>query len=240
MTNLITGDKTQDEANFDSFAAAMKEDCKAVPEGNGRIVLEIGADNWPFAIPLVQTNGKWSFDTLAGEEEIISRHIGADEFYAIGVCRAYVQAQRQYAQRFGDYARKLKSTSGKADGLSPLPPAVADAEVEGRHAGQGKQRPRPFHGYLFKILTRQGPDAPGGKLNYVRQGKMSGGFALVAFPARWGESGIMTFIVNQDGITHQRSLGETTPRMASAMTEYNPDGQWTVVQDQGIVKLADP
>lgn len=246
VPNLLTGDQTQDEANFDTFANAVKAGCVSVPQPDGKIVLQIGVDRWPFAIPLAQANGKWFFDTVAGEDEIINRHIGSDEFHAIGVCRAYVQAQRQYAVHSGHYARKLKCTSGKKDGLAystdqdqtvtPWLAGVAEAEVCGRHPDKD-QHPQPYHGYLFKILDRQGPDASGGRSDYIHHRKLSGGFALVAFPVRWGQSGVMTFIVNQDGTVYQRNFGEKTVRSAWAIREYNPDSQWTLVQDQGITEL---
>jgi hypothetical protein len=252
VTNLFTGDKVLDEKHFDGFASDLAEGCAIVPEPDGKAMLEIGSDKFPFPIPLVQTNGAWLFDTLAGEEEIINRHIGRDEYYAIGVCRAYVQAQREYAARFSSrsgtprYARRFKSGPEKTDGLywtsatgagpSPLSPLVAEACLEGYNWGAGKG-PRPFHGYYFKILTRQGSAAPGGKMNYVRHGQMTRGFALVAYPVRWEESGVMTFIVNQDGVVYQRSLGETTPDLAGPMEEYNPDSAWTVVKDPGITNL---
>ncbi len=199
-------------------------------------------------IPLVKTDGQWRFDTAAGKEEIINRHIGKDELHAIGVCRAYVTAQRQYAslnpQTGGEakYALKFKSAPGKKDGLywasaenepaSPFGPLVAEAHAEGyaSHKGSG---PHPFHGYYFRILTRQGKDAPGGKMNYVSGGHLTGGFALVAYPEHWDQSGIMTFIVNQDGKIYQRNIGEKTSRIAGAMKEYNPDSEWTPVQEEG-------
>jgi hypothetical protein len=252
ITNLLTGDKTLDEKHFDAFASDLAERCDAVPEGTSKVILEISKELWSFPIPLIETNGGWVFDTMAGEEEIINRHVGRDEYYAIGVCRAYVKAQREYAGRFAGgngaprYAEKFRSTPGKMDGLywpadiiekpSPFSPFVAEAGLEGYHWGRG-QGARPFHGYFFKILTRQGSAASGGKMNYVRDGEMTGGFALVAYPVRWGESGIMTFIVNQDGVVYQRSLGEKTARTAAAMKEYNPDTQWTVVQEPGITDL---
>jgi len=252
ITNLLTGDKTLDEKHFDAFASDLAERCDAVREGTNKVILEISKELWSFPIPLIETNGVWVFDTIAGEEEIINRHVGRDEYYAIGVCRAYVKAQHEYADRFAGsngaprYAEKFRSTPGKMDGLywpadiidkpSPLSPFVAEAGLEGYHWDRG-QGPRPFHGYFFKILTRQGPGAPGGKMNYVRHGEMTGGFALVAYPVRWGESGIMTFIVNQDGVVYQRSLGEKTARTAAAMKEYNPDTRWTVVQEPGITDL---
>jgi hypothetical protein len=201
-------------------------------------------------IPLVKTNGQWRFDTAAGKEEIINRHIGKDELHAVGVCRAYVVAQQQYASANPDavggtnYAQHFKSTLGKKDGLywpsvenepaSPFGPLVAEAHVEGyvRHKGAG---PQPFHGYYFRILTRQGNAAPGGKMNYMSHGNLTGGFALVAYPEHWDQSGIMTFIVNQDGKVFQQNLGEKTCRIAAAMKEYNPASEWTLVQDEGVL-----
>jgi hypothetical protein len=203
-------------------------------------------------IPLVKTNGQWYFDTAAGKEEIINRHIGKDELHAIGVCRAYVTAQRQYASANPDagggakYAQKFKSTPGMKDGLywpsaenepaSPFGPLVAEAHAEGyvKHKGTGTG-PHPFHGYYFRILTRQGQAAPGGKMNYLSHGNLTGGFALVAYPEHWDQSGIMTFIVNQDGKVFQQNFGEKTSRMVGAMKEYNPDSEWTLVPDQGVL-----
>jgi hypothetical protein len=251
-TNLLTGDKTLDEKHFDAFVTKLAERCVILADGSNTVTLEIGQEQWPYPIPLIKTNGAWFFDTVAGEEEIINRHIGRDEFYAIGVCRAYVKAQRDYASRFASstgapkYAERFKSTPGTMDGLywpaetsatpSPLSSFVAEACLEGYDWSHGRG-PRPFHGYFFKILTRQGTAAPGGKMNYVQNGEMTGGFALVAHPVRWGESGIMTFIVNQDGVVYQRSLGERTAIKAAALKEYNPDKRWTVVQEPGITDL---
>jgi hypothetical protein len=253
VTNLLTGDQVLDDRHFQTFASDVSERCDILSQGNDRVTLEIGRDPWPFPIPLVKTNGAWLFDTIAGEEEIINRHVGRDEAYAIGVCRAYVKAQRAYARRFASptgapkYAQKCRSSPGKMDGLywpaetggepSPLSPLVAEAAMEGYHWTSG-EGPRPFHGYYFKILTRQGPAAPGGKKNYISHGEMTGGFALVAWPVRWGESGIMTFMVNQDGIVYQRSLGESTAKTAAAMKEYDPDNRWTVVKEPGVTGLA--
>ena len=252
VTNLLTGDSALDEKHIEEFATDLGERCDAVPASKEKVTLEIGRELWPFPIPLIQTNGVWLFDTISGEEEIVNRHIGRDEYHAIGVCHVYVKAQRDYAQRLAGtrgttkYAQRLKSSPGKMDGLywpkgtnattSPLWSFVAEACLEGYDWRSGKG-PRPFHGYCFKILTRQGPAAPGGKLNYIRDGEMTGGFALVAYPVRWGASGIMTFVVNQDGVVYQRSLGEKTAKIAAAMKEYNPDSRWTVVQDKGITDL---
>jgi hypothetical protein len=251
--DLLTGDKVQDANNAKRFAATMAQGCNPVKDEEGKITLEVGTNNWPMPIPLVQTNGQWYFDTAAGKEEIINRHIGKDELCAIGVCRAYVTAQKQYANANPNvgggakYAQKFKSTPGKKDGLywpaaenepvSPFGPLVAQAHVEGyfHHRGGGLQ---PFHGYYFRILTKQGAAAPGGKTDYMSEGVLAGGFALVAYPENWDQSGIMTFIVNQDGKVYQRNLGEKTSKIAGALKAYNPDSEWTLVQDEGVLDAA--
>jgi hypothetical protein len=247
---LLTGDEVQDANNSKSFAAHLGQNCIPVKEGEDRIILEIGTNSWPMPIPLVRAGGKWHFDTVEGKEEIINRHIGKDELHAIGVCRAYVTAQRQYAAANPDagvgvkYAQKFKSAPGKKDGLywsaaeneppSPFGPLVAEAHAEGyvEHKDAG---PHAFHGYYFRILTAQGDDAPGGRMSYLRHGKLTVGFALIAYPERWDHSGIMTFMVNQDGNVYQRNLGEKTAHIASAMKEYNPNGEWTQVSDKGVL-----
>jgi hypothetical protein len=246
---LITGDKVQDANNAQRFASVLAQGCKPVQEGEDKITLEIGTNNYPMEVPLVKVDGQWHFDTAAGMDEIINRHIGKDELHAIGVCRAYVAAQRQYASANPDagggakYAQKFKSTPGMKDGLywpaaenepaSPFGPLVAEAHAEGygQHKGAG---PHPFHGYYFRILTRQGKAAPGGKMDYLSHGNLTGGFALVAYPENWDHSGIMTFIVNQDGKVFQRNLGEKTSRVAAAMKDYNPSSKWTLVPDEGV------
>jgi hypothetical protein len=248
--HIITGDEVQDANNAQRFATLLAQGCQPVKEGEDKITFEIGTNNYPMAVPLVKADGQWHFDTAAGMEEIINRHIGKDELHAIGVCRAYVTAQRQYASANPDagagvnYAQKFRSTPGKKDGLywpaagnepaSPFGPVVAEAHAEGyvRHMSKGLH---PFHGYYFRILTRQGRAAPGGKMDYLSHGNLTEGFALVAWPENWDQSGIMTFIVNQDGKVYQRNLGEKTPRIAGAMKEYNPDREWTLVPDEGVL-----
>jgi hypothetical protein len=240
----------QDANNAQRFAATMSQSCTQVKEGDDKITLEVGTNNWPYPIPLVRAGGQWFFDTAAGKEEMINRHIGKDELCAIGVCRTYVVAQRQYASNVGrgvNYAQHFKSTPGKQDGLywpvaegeaaSPFGPLVAEAHAEGyvTHRSAG---PHPFHGYYFKILIRQGEAAPGGKMNYLSDGNLTGGFALVAYPEHWDQSGIMTFIVNQDGKVYQRNLAEKTSRIAAAIKEYNPDSNWTLVPDEGVLSAA--
>jgi len=211
--------------------------------------LQLGADGWPFPIPLVKQDGQWFFDTEAGKEEILNRRIGANELGTLQVCRAYVQAQREYASvdRQGDqvlaYAQHLRSTPGTHDGLywstrtgdelSPLGPLVAQAHGEGYHQKTkilaGEQS--PYHGYYFKILTRQGKHAPGGKYDYVINGHMIAGFALVAWPAEWDNTGVMTFIVNQQDRIYQKNLGPKTSALAQALTTYDPDPTWTLAKE---------
>ena len=245
---LMTGDAVQDANNTKRFAAAMAQSCEPVKDGDNKITLEVGPNNWPMPIPLVKADGQWHFDTAAGKEEIINRHIGKDELHAIGVCRAYVTAQRQYADMNPNaatektYAQHLKSAPGKKDGLywvsadneSPFGPLVAEAQAEGYVVHAKGTGPHPFHGYYFRVLTRQGPAAPGGKMDYLSHGSLTGGFALVAYPEHWDQSGIMTFIVNQDGKVYQRNLAEKTSQLASALKEYNPDSEWTLAQDEGV------
>ncbi|HEV7927563.1 MAG TPA: DUF2950 domain-containing protein [Verrucomicrobiae bacterium] len=247
--HLLTGDAAQDAKNADKFAAAVAQACKPVSDGQDTMTLEIGTNNWPMPIPLVKADGQWHFDTAAGKDEIIARHIGKDELHAIGVCRAYVKAQQQYASlnagSDSSYAQQFKSTPGKKDGLywpttesespSPFGPALAEAQT-GENVNNTSTGAQPFHGYFFRILTCQGPAAPGGKKNYMSQDKLSGGFALVAYPEHWDQSGIMTFIVNQDGIVYERNLGPETSRHARRMKAYNPDNDWQQVQDEGLLK----
>lgn len=248
ITNFLTGDPVQDQANFRGFSQAMSNGCVAVPDGSDRMILTIGTNDWPFPIPLVKHDGQWFFDTDAGREEIINRHIGGDELYAIGVCRAYVRAQKDYHNQDHDgsgakkYAQRFKSTPGHQDGLywpstngpSPFDALEAEAYAEGYSTHAVGTGPHPYHGYLFRILTSQGRAAPGGKTDYLVNGNLTAGFGLVAYPEKWGKSGIMTFIVNQDGKVYQRNLGDDTSANASSMTEYNPGRHWTLVQDQGV------
>jgi len=249
VNELLTGDKVQDANNAKRFAKVLNQGCILVKDGEDKITFEIGPNNWPMPIPLVRINGQWHFDTAAGKEEIISRHIGKDELHAIGVCRAYVIAQQQYARRNRgtQYAQRFRSSTGKKDGLywpsqkneqeSPFSALVATAIDEGyvRNKDNGLH---PFHGYYFRILTSQGNAALGGRMNYIIQGQLSGGFALVAYPQYWDHSGIMTFIVNQKGQVFQRNLGEKTSQIGLEMEEYNPDSQWTLVMDKGILNVA--
>ncbi len=248
--DLVSPDAVQRAAEFSRFVERLTEKTELVRESDSRMVLQLGADGWPFPIPLVNEQGQWHFDTVAGKEEILNRRVGMDEIGAIHVCRAYVEAQREYASkdRDGDevleYAQRLRSTPGTHDGLywslktgdelSPLGPLVAAARVEGYRQKTKilTEEQSPYHGYYFKILTRQGRHAPGGKYDYITNGHMIGGFALVAWPAEWGNSGVMTFIVNQQGKVYQKNLGPRTSSLAVKMTTYDPDPTWTLADAQ--------
>jgi len=206
-----------------------------------RVILVIGPGAWPFPIPLVRSGTDWRFYTAEGLDEIVNRRVGGDELHAIEVCRAYLAAQRQYASKVRDasgvrkFAQRLVSASGKQDGLywdpavangeeSPFGPLVAEFFGGGRHRGD------PYYGYYFRILTRQGSHVPGGRYNYVINGNMIAGFALVAFPAEHGNTGVMTFLVSHHGKIFQKDLGPRTPEIAKAMQEYDPDATWTEVE----------
>ncbi len=234
-----SGDAVADAAARERFGSAYAESHDLKTEGDARAVLLIGKDEFPFAIPIVADAGAWRFDTEAGVLEILDRRIGENELAAIEVLRAYVDAQREYAEADRDgngvqYAHKLLSSEGKKDGLfwptadgepeSPFGPLIAEARAEGyRRKADG---PTPYHGYLFKVLTAQGKDAPGGARDYVIGGRMIGGFGLVAAPAEYGNSGVMTFIVDHDGVVFQKDLGRDTSRIAAAMKRFNPDSTW--------------
>ena len=246
---LISPDAVQATEAFKLFVQHLTEKTQLINNSESNATLEIGADGWPFPIPLVKQDGQWFFDTAAGGEEILARRIGMDEMGAINVCNAYVVAQREYASqdRMGDgvlaYAQFLRSTPGTHDGLfwpanqpgeelSPLGPLVAQARVEGYHrtATMLNDEQAPYHGYYFKILTRPGKHALSGKYNYIINGRMIAGFALVAWPAEWGNTGVMTFVVNQTGVVFQKNFGSKTTKIAKAITIYDPDDTWTLAQ----------
>ena len=246
---LLSGDRVEDRNALDEFAQALGQYHHAAQESVDRVVLSIGSQDWPFPIPLVRRGGRWLFDTAAGRDEIVNRRIGANELTAIGVCRTYVAAQREYAEAPRDgsgrlhYAQQLRSAPGLRDGLfwepadgegpSPLGPLVALARSEGYGPGKPGAASPPFHGYLFRILTAQGAHAPGGAYSYVINGGMVAGFALVAHPIRWGESGIMSFLVSGQGVVYQCDLGPDTTAVVSAMGAFDPDEAWTPVPHPG-------
>jgi hypothetical protein len=246
VNDLLSGDPKQDTLEFAEFAKLVGQFSQLVQKADDRFVLNLGDQNWPFPIPLVKKDGVWIFDTAAGREEIVNRRIGEDELIAIGVCRTYLAAQREFASedRAGDgvlkFAQKLRSTPGQKDGLywpatpdedpSPFGPLIAEIHAEGYGGKTAEGGPQPFHGYHFKILTAQSASAPGGPYNYIINGNLIAGFALVAYPAHWGESGIMTFIVNQWGKVYERNLGAPSADIAAAMTDFDPDQDWMVVK----------
>jgi hypothetical protein len=232
-----SGDDVADRAAFQRFTAEYDR-AHRLEGGDGKVVLYVGEDGFPFPIPLVPDGPRWFWDTDAGDDELLNRRIGENELATIQVCLAYVDAQREYYSRgqgLLEYAQRLDSTKGKRDGLywetrpgeldSPLGPLVARARAAG-YPLPPPRGPAPYHGYFYRILLAQGPDAPGGAYDFVVRGHMIGGFALVAYPASYGASGIMTFIVNQDGVVYQKDLGAKTAQAANAMKTYNPDKAW--------------
>jgi DUF2950 family protein len=245
---FISGDKVADEKAFDRFVKNADDHLELEKKDANTSIIDIGKDNWPFAIPLTRlADGKWFFDTEAGKQEILARRIGANELETIKVCRAYVEAQRQYASEDHDgsgvlkYAQHFISRNGK-DGLywpaatgeeeSPLGSLVAQATMEGYTPGAKEgSEPQPYHGYVYHILTRQGPDAPGGKYDYIINGNMIAGFALVACPSEPGTSGIMTFIISHQGKLYQKNLGPKSSDAARRIEEFNPDSGWTLVTE---------
>jgi hypothetical protein len=242
---LATGDEVADSAARERFVKAYEEKNNLEQESPERFTLEIGRQNWPFPIPLVKAGGQWRFDTEAGKDELLTRRIGRNELSVMEVLQAYVDAQQEYAgkDRNGEgvlqFAQKIVSSEGKHNGLywpagegeeeSPLGPLAARAAAEGYKRKAGDQ-PTPFHGYYFHILTGQGPHAPGGAYKYVVKGHMLLGFAMAAYPAKYGSSGIMTFLVNQEGVIYEKDLGRNTAKIAGTMKLYDPDKSWTKAQ----------
>ena len=240
---VSSGDDVADAAGRKRVLDAYDTKHQVVTEGADKAVLVIGNEDWPFPIPLVRKDGSWQFDTAAGRDEILFRRIGRNELSAIQAALAYVDAQHEYAEKGvagnGVYAQRIVSQAGKKDGLywpaqsredeSPLGELAAGAAAEG-YRTSGQQR-SPYHGYYFKVLTRQGPNALGGALDYVVRGNMIGGFALIAYPAEYRNSGVMTFLVNHQGTVYERDLGPNTARIASGMTAFNPDNTWQRVTD---------
>ena len=242
---LSSGDAVADRRNREVFLIALDQRWRLEEPDKNRRELVIGNEDWPFPVPLVKDGDGWRFDTEAGKAEVLARRIGRNELAAIGVCRTYVIAQKEYASQGHDgkpagvFAQKVRSTPGRQDGLfwpttgpsdkpSPLGDLAAQAAAEGYSAD--RKGLIPFRGYFFRILTHQGPAAPGGAKSYLVNDDMKEGFALVAYPADYGNSGIMTFIVNQDGVVHEADLGQDTSKIAGAITAYDPDGRFRKVE----------
>jgi len=238
---LNSGDPVADQNARERFVAAAEESHRFDGSGD-TLTLIIGKDDWPFPIPLKKVDDRWRFDTAAGKEEILDRRIGENELSTIQTMLAYVDAQGDYAdfqrQRSGmpEYAQRILSTPGKMDGLywptaegepqSPLGALVAAARAVGYRRSAKTEEPAPYHGYYFNVLTGQGPNAPGGAADYIVNGRMIGGFGLVAWPARYGDSGVMTFMVNHDGVVYQKNLGPQTAKAAPAISRFDPDPSW--------------
>jgi Protein of unknown function (DUF2950) len=239
---IFSGDAAQDKQTAQNFTTAYQTMNRWRKQTDGTEVLEVGSDNHAFPIPLAKNSGgQWSFDTAAGKTEILARRIGDNELATIDVMNAMAEAQAQYLAQDHDgvkqYAQKFVSDEGKQNGLywkspegkprSPLGPLVAFASTEGFNPQAGKQE--PFHGYFYRMLTKQGADAKGGAKDYIVNGKMTGGFAFIAYPEKYGDTGIATFMINQNGILLDKDFGNGTSETATALTDFNPDKTWTVV-----------
>ncbi len=244
---ISSGDEVADREGRERFLQAYQEKNRIVEVNSKKAVLEIGNDAWPFPIPIEKVGKDWRFSAREGKTELLSRRIGKNELSVIQVCLAYVDAQREYASkdRNGDgvleYAQKFLSDPGKEDGLywetkegeeqSPLGPLVGEAKKVGYKKKAGNQ-PSPYHGYFYKILKAQGKNAPRGTYDYVINGRMTGGFAMVAYPAVYGSSGIKTFIVSQDGVVYEKDLGKNTASIAQEMKKFDPDSSWSKVESK--------
>jgi hypothetical protein len=241
---LFSGDAVADRQRREQFIAAYDENNSLVTEGENTILI-VGKQEWAFPIPIVKKGASWVFDTAKGKQEILNRRIGENELNTIQTCLAIVDAEREYAMKDRDrnglleYAQKFVSDPGKKNGLyweakqgepqSPLGPIMFQARSQG-YQGKPSTTPTPYHGYNYRVLTAQGKDAPGGAYSYLLKGKMIGGFAVVASPAEFGNSGVMTFVVNHDGNVFQKNLGANTSAIARSMKEYNPDKTWTAAK----------
>lgn len=241
-----TSDVATGRRNREVFVAAFAEGWRLADKGPDRKELVLGNEAWPFPVPLVRSAAGWSFDAAAGREEVLNRRIGRNELAAIRILHEYVAAQRAYAgaghdgKRAGLYARRFGSDPGTHNGLywparpgearSPLGVLIAEASEEGYRRRKAAEGPSPLHGYFFRILEGQGKSAKGGARDYVVDGEMSGGFALVAWPVHYDASGVMTFVVNQEGVAHERDLGPETATLVKAFTRYDPDDTWRPAQ----------
>jgi len=242
---IHSGDAVADAESRARFLAAYDKAHEIRSEDDNRYVLVVGEEEWPLPIPLVRAKGGWWFDTAAGEEEVLNRRVGRNELNVIGICRAYVEAQQEFAAQHPfdgnehEYAQRFKSSAGKHDGLywpvatgqpeSPFGSLIADATAQG-YSDKAMSRHAPYHGYYFKIVKRQGAHASGGAKSYVAGGHMTGGFALIAFPASYGDSGVMTFIISQNGIVYEKNLGPDTAKIARQIMQFDPDNSWNIVR----------
>ena len=247
LEELVSGDPVADAADRRWFVETASLSAQIEDETSDSALLVIGPEDWPFPIPLAKDDQGWFFDTAAGIEELLNRRIGRNEIHTLAAMRAFVDAQREYAaadplgQGTHAFADRILSTEGQRDGLywptapgepqSPLGPLVAEAVEVGYGAAKTDEGPRPFHGYLYKVLTAQGEQAPGGAMSYLKDGRLTQGFALLAWPASYGRSGIMTFQVNQKGMVYERDLGMDTATLAAAIEAYDPGEGWRAAVD---------
>jgi len=252
--DLLSGDPVEDAKDLEELHLGVQESTELRKDDDSRYTVLVGRDKFPFPLPIVRRDTQWLFDTKAGLDELFNRRIGEDELSAVATCRAYVLAQWEYFTEgdrdndgVAEYAQRFISSPGERNGLywetsadekpSPFGKLVSDARTEGYSMGSrrgarpaGPPRGLPYHGYRFRILKAQGPHAPGGQYGYVINGNMIAGYALVAYPDKWGASGVMTFIVNQQGRVYQKNLGRDGAALATAMTEYDPDPSWKLVE----------
>jgi hypothetical protein len=243
---ISSGDPVADKADRDAFLASYREKHELVADGDGKRILQVGAADWPSPVPLVQRDGRWYWDGAEGADEVIYRRVGENELGAIAVARGFREAQFEYAAEARDgnppgvYAQKLLSDPDRQNGLywptaegeppSPAGPFVASAGAEGYRSGAEGQRV-PYHGYYYRSLYGQGPAANGGAMNYFTDGLLTGGFALIAWPADYGASGVMTFMINEDGVVFQKDLGEDTAAIVEKIQDFDPDGTWQPLAD---------
>ena len=246
---MSSGDTARDRSDREGFLARYRARHEIVAGGPDDAMLQVGDDEWPLPVPLLRRDGRWQFDGDAAVRELVARRIGANELRTIDVMHGFVDAQQEYASAGHDgaaagiYARVLRSDPGRQNGLywqvsageapSPAGPFLAAASAEGYNASAGTNGPAPYHGYVYRMLFSQGPAADGGAREYVVDGKLTGGFSLLAYPAEYGESGVMTFMVNQEGLVWQRNLGAKTAELAAAITQFNPDSSWTPIPRDG-------
>lgn len=237
-----SGDPVQDAENHANFARRYQQMHRLVKEPNGETILYVGAENWPAPIPIVNKGNVWYFDTDAGKKEILFRRVGRNEMSAIKVCQELATAEKEYyTSQHNEYAQKIFSNEGQRDGLywkaadgeaqSPIGPLVAEAVSEGYSPGHAGP-PTPFRGYFYRILTRQGKNAPDGAKDYIVNGKMTEGAAFIAYPAEYRSSGVMTFLVGTDGVVYEKDLGKKTEALAKAMKEFNPNSSWHMAEEQ--------
>jgi hypothetical protein len=243
---LSSGDEVQDKNNRSDFVNLAKQKLQIEKIGEDKAIIHVGNDDWPFPIPVIKKADGWQFDPVQGRQEIVNRRIGRNELNTVAAMIGYMEAQFDYANADRDedevieYAQKLQSEPGKFDGLfweteegdtpSPLGPLIAEARADGYKIAGESQAPIPYHGYYYRILTRQGKNAPGGQYDYIINGNMIAGFGLLAFPVQYGASGIMTFMMNHQGKIYQKDLGSKTAEVVQKIKEYNPDATWEIFQ----------